>query len=272
MVRGSAQSLAGRGKPTDAWISATDASGVDQTSDNDNRDSPSGDIEPWHSSAVDFDNIDDDIAREYENLDPWADDFALLVPASAPAHIPSASTDTHSVTPVASAYAIQSPPWSHSSLQSNHDAFLPSLSPLASLAMFGTDATTPGFAGNTDFTPQHQNQAWELIERPPTVQPPQQGSAGQQAQGGFLQSRSTPVGEHVSRHGLRFVPVDPLEPQALSRPQRRGPFQDRERQEETSRTRGLKACVRCRMQRIRVRRLASYLICLPSDTLAVLHR
>jgi hypothetical protein len=36
------------------------------------------------------------------------------------------------------------------------------------------------------------------------------------------------------------------------KPQRRGPFMDQQQREETSSTRKLKACVRCRMQKIRV--------------------
>jgi hypothetical protein len=39
---------------------------------------------------------------------------------------------------------------------------------------------------------------------------------------------------------------------SLQKPQRRGPFMDQQLREETSSTRKLKACVRCRMQKIRV--------------------
>ncbi|KAK0736477.1 hypothetical protein B0T21DRAFT_288897 [Apiosordaria backusii] len=50
---------------------------------------------------------------------------------------------------------------------------------------------------------------------------------------------------------VRFVAVNPTEPSALSLPQKRGPFDDKSRQEAAGRTRGLKACIRCRMQKLR---------------------
>ncbi|KAL1840399.1 hypothetical protein VTJ49DRAFT_525 [Mycothermus thermophilus] len=52
---------------------------------------------------------------------------------------------------------------------------------------------------------------------------------------------------------LQFVNIDPLQCRMGLAPRRRGAFQDRERQEETGRTRQLKACVRCQMQKIRCR-------------------
>ncbi|KAK5662535.1 hypothetical protein OQA88_8447 [Cercophora sp. LCS_1] len=49
---------------------------------------------------------------------------------------------------------------------------------------------------------------------------------------------------------MTFVAVNPLEPSTGTR-QKRGPFQDNRLREETNKTRQLKACIRCRMQRVR---------------------
>jgi hypothetical protein len=52
---------------------------------------------------------------------------------------------------------------------------------------------------------------------------------------------------------VKWIPADSSSKEPSSqRPQRRGPFQDQQLREETSSTRKLKACVRCRMQKIRV--------------------
>jgi hypothetical protein len=52
----------------------------------------------------------------------------------------------------------------------------------------------------------------------------------------------------------QWMVVDPGSQEIAERkPTRRGPFQDKQLQEETSETRKRKACVRCRMQKIRVR-------------------
>jgi len=50
---------------------------------------------------------------------------------------------------------------------------------------------------------------------------------------------------------VTFVSFDPLEPMAQAR-QKRGAFRSDQLREETHKTRQLKACLRCRMQRIRV--------------------
>ncbi|KAK0725842.1 hypothetical protein B0H67DRAFT_571698 [Lasiosphaeris hirsuta] len=49
---------------------------------------------------------------------------------------------------------------------------------------------------------------------------------------------------------VMFVPCNPQEPVAMSR-QKRGPFQNDQLREETNKTRQLKACLRCRMQKTR---------------------
>jgi hypothetical protein len=54
-----------------------------------------------------------------------------------------------------------------------------------------------------------------------------------------------------SPKSVKWVPSDSTGKELLPR-KKRGPFQDRQLREETSDTRKLKACVRCRMQKIRV--------------------
>ncbi|KAL2271980.1 hypothetical protein VTJ83DRAFT_1351 [Remersonia thermophila] len=61
-----------------------------------------------------------------------------------------------------------------------------------------------------------------------------------------------PNSEGVSKTtDLQFVEVDPTQCKTGSATRRRGPFNDPQRQAETAKTRGLKACVRCQMQKIR---------------------
>ena len=57
---------------------------------------------------------------------------------------------------------------------------------------------------------------------------------------------------------ISYIPNKTPKPTSVSRPQRRGGFRDQRRREETAETRKLKACVRCRMQKIRVSSLSSY--------------
>jgi hypothetical protein len=240
---------------------SADSTENDQADGPDTRDSASeGDITPWHSSAAEFDNIDDDIVREYENVDPWGDDFPILSPATAAIHGATTASNTNATPSLAPGHSLRSP-WTFS--QPDAQIFPhPSPSAMPSLSVFTTSVATPGFSDSTGFTAQPHS--WELIENPQPSQPSQpsqQQLPGSQqplswlmagTYGGASQPGPRPAGEDASGDALRFVPVDPLQPQALTRPQRRGPFQDRNLQEETSRTRGLKACVRCRMMKIRV--------------------
>lgn len=52
--------------------------------------------------------------------------------------------------------------------------------------------------------------------------------------------------------GVTFVSFNPLELSADATRQKRGPFRNDQLREETNKTRQLKACVRCRMQKTRV--------------------
>ena len=226
--------------------------------DNDSRDSASeADAGPWHSSAAEFDGIDDDITREYENIAPWDEDFPILTPPGAPMQAPTPGSDMSAKAPASIAYGHQlQAAWDFPQAGGPYATY-PSPSVMGSLSSsFGTDVPTPAFSGSAVFTPaqpqpQPHPQSWELVENPLTQHSqssgwPMAGNYGRPAQ---LHPKA---GENASNDAIRFISVDPVQPQGLARPQRRGPFQDRERQEETSRTRGLKACVRCRMQKIRV--------------------
>jgi hypothetical protein len=219
----------------------------EQPSGDDTRDSASDeDISVWRSSAAEFDNVDDGITREYEYVDPWAEDFSILVPTIAATQGPATEPNTRASASAMYGLSIQ-PAWS---LAEEDTPCVPSLmcDPIAP----STTVATPAFS--TDASHVTQPQSWEIIEKPQRPQLPQPPpSFGWPTGGGFrpaLPSRNA-GDEEVSSDALRFVSVHPLQPQTPPRVQRRGPFQDRERQEETSRTRGLKACVRCRMQKIR---------------------
>lgn len=224
----------------------------EQPNGDDNRDSASdGDVSVWQSSATEFDNIDDGITKEYEYVDPWVDDFPILAPTTTAAQGPARESNTRTSASAIYGVSIQ-PAWS---LTQTDMQYVPSLvSQLTSPA--STTLATPAFS--SDAGPVSQQQSWEVIEKPqpsqfsrpsPSFEWPTAGSYA----GPMLPSRN-PGDEGVSRDKLRFVSEHPLQPQPLTRVQRRGPFQDRKRQEDASRTRGLKACVRCRMQRIRVRK------------------
>jgi len=222
--------------------------------DNDTRDSGSEeDIIPWDTSAADFKNIDDDIADEYENVDPWGRDFPVLTPATTVTQTSASGSST------VYGQHVQPTSWSIAQPDIHHvptvmGSLVASSTVLATSALFNDAASA-----------SQQQQSWEIIdspEPPERSQPAQNPHPSDQLQsygwpsvgghvGSMISSRN-PGGESLSNDAqLRFVPVHPLQPQAVSRVQRRGPFQDRDRQEETGRTRGLKACVRCRMQKIR---------------------
>ncbi|KAH6627534.1 hypothetical protein F5144DRAFT_652459 [Chaetomium tenue] len=215
-----------------------------------------GEVSVWQSSAAEFDNIDDGITKEYEYVDPWGDDFPILAPATAAAQGPARESNTRASASAVYGLSIQ-PAWS---LAQADTQYVPSLVSHLTTPT-NTTLATPTISSDAD--PVSQQQSWEVIEKPQSSQlsrPPP--SFEWPTAGGYLgpmpQIRN-PGDEDVSRDNLRFVSEHPLQPQPLARAQRRGPFQDRKRQEDASRTRGLKACVRCRMQRIRK---VHYLPCL----------
>jgi hypothetical protein len=98
----------------------------------------------------------------------------------------------------------------------------------------GTESQLASSAGST-------SSDWSLIEMVEGIRPRSRDS---------LEKSS-----HVdnSKSHLQWILIDSSSKESSSRkPQRRGPFQDKQLQEETSETRRRKACVRCRMQKIRV--------------------
>jgi len=98
----------------------------------------------------------------------------------------------------------------------------------------GTESQLASSAGST-------SSDWSLIEMVEGIRPRSYDS--------FEKS------SHVdnSKSHLQWILIDSNSKESSSRkPQRRGPFQDKQLQEETSETRRRKACVRCRMQKIRV--------------------
>jgi len=249
-----------------ADIAPTDTPDNGQANDNDSRDSASeADITPWQSSGAEFRNIDDDIAREYETVPRWGEDFPVLSQATPPVQGAGSKTG-----PMPSAVRGQDALWDFPTPLNvsyvPHEALRTQQSPstVGTLTAASASVPTPGYSSSEGgfVTPQQQqHQSWELVEMPQPPLPSQQAPpvtpraydwATSVGFGIPAQPSASSGLADVSSDAIRFIPVDPVQPQALSRPQKRGPFQDRERQEETSRTRGLKACVRCRMQKIRV--------------------
>jgi hypothetical protein len=239
----------------------TDNSADTQNNASDNRDATSeDDIAPWQSSAAEFDNIDEDIIREYEHVNPWGDDFPILSPGTAPAQMPTPAATTKQTTPSAHGHQYQSQ-WGHPTV-GQYSLYSSPYTP----SFQGAGGPIHGFPGVTAVTPQ--TQAWEMVRNPSlgedqNAHPQLSRHVSNVPQSYSWGMTSTPVTtphsivnrgpESAPSDGLHFVSIDPHQQPTSARPQRRGPYQDRERQEETSRTRGLKACVRCRMQKIRVR-------------------
>lgn len=220
----------------------------EQPNGDDSRDSASdGEVSVWQSSAAEFDNIDNGITKGYEYVDPWGDDFPILAPIATPTQGPAIGPSTR--TPASAVYGVSiQPAWN---LAQADTQYVPSV--ISHLTTPSSTAPTTTFS--SDAAPVTQQQSWEIIEKPQSqlVRPPP--SLEWPMAGGYLGSTlpsRNPGDGDVSGDSLRFVSEHPLQPQPLPRAQRRGPFQDRKRQEDASRTRGLKACVRCRMQRIRV--------------------
>jgi len=205
----------------------------------------------WDSSAAEFDNIDNDIVKEFENIDPWARDFGplSLVATQLPATgVATSAAFSSSSLPMIHGHQIQQNLWSVT--QAGIERVHPVMG--NSFDHPSTDGATSDSINDPIFTGQ---QPWEIVEDFSSSWPLQslQPLNHGRFDDGSSVGHNASVGEGKSNGALRFVPEHPLQPQTVSRVQRRGPFQDRDRQEETGRTRGLKACVRCRMQKIRVR-------------------
>lgn len=178
---------------------------------------------------------------------PWTDDFSFLLSPPSDSDL---AANTFGPAPTFSHQGQLPSSWIASKdLQRQ-------LQPLNLLAAFVAGAPNTILPGNTE---PGSHQAWEAVENPEIsgnsqnrpLNPPYPELVMPRNQTLASANRS------ATPDTLRFVAVDPLQLHALSQPQRRGTFQDRDRQEETSRTQGLRACVRCCMQKIRVRNISS---------------
>jgi len=196
----------------------------------------SDDIAEWQMSAAEFNNIDEDITAEsYIELNHWLDDHFQGVPFPA-SDFGARTAVTGFVEPENSASGFR--PWRQQPIQ-----------------QFGTSrlVAPPPTPQDARLRPS-QAMPWDIVEPSMTDQAaPRQGRdqgdwtmIGQRPNS-LQQLRQPPADE------LQIISVNPLQPPLQPRPQRRRPYEDRERQEDASRTRGLKACVRCRMQKIKVR-------------------
>ena len=171
---------------------------------------------------------------------PWTEDFSFLL--SPPSDL---AANTFASAPIS--HQGQLPPsWI---VPTDLQRQLQPLNPLAAFVIRAPNTILPG---NTE---PGSHQAWEVVKNPQISGNSQNSPLNSPHPELAMLRNQTPASTNRSAtpDALRFVPVDPLQPHALSWPQGRGPFQDRDRQEETSRTWGLKACVRCRMRKIRVR-------------------
>lgn len=100
--------------------------------------------------------------------------------------------------------------------------------------------------------PSQPQQSWELVETMvgPSTFHPGRNPSDWTIIGPRPGHQQLPKASEARRvEELQIITVNPSQTQP--RAQRRKAFDDRERQEETGQTRGLKACVRCRMQKIR---------------------
>jgi hypothetical protein len=196
----------------------------------------SDDIAEWQMSAAEFNNIDEDITAEsYIELNHWIDDHFQSVPFPA-SDFGAITTATGFIEPENSASGFR--PWRQQPIQQFGTSRLVAPPPKPQDASLGPSQALPRDIVESSMADQAaprqgRNQGdWTMIgQRPNSLQ----------------QLRQPPADE------LQIISVNPLQPPLQSRPQRRRPYEDRERQEDASRTRGLKACVRCRMQKIKVR-------------------
>lgn len=97
---------------------------------------------------------------------------------------------------------------------------------------------TPRMAGRLGSSASASSSEWSIVEVPQQIKSAEKLSPSSSPRDGSLQWISSDSSSRES---------------SSHQQQRRGPFQSQQLREETSNTRKLKACVRCRMQKIRVR-------------------
>lgn len=193
----------------------------------------SDDVVEWTSSAAEFQRIDDSIPGQYSNLTFFFED---RLPSNQGSHLPNGIADSfvefglypavprawpqsaqhHSGTPQPAA-----PPPAPQEL--NARSFQPMSWENLDSVMIDQDPAPHG----------DESAGWAVVGPRPPAHP---------------RARAPPGAQRAEE--LQIIPVDPQR-QQLVRQARRKPYEDRERQQDAGKTRGLKACVRCRMQKIR---------------------
>jgi hypothetical protein len=206
----------------------------------------SEDVVEWQTRGAEFSEIDEDIEL-YPNLNYWVED-----PSAAGQPIVQAALSRAPATGFVE-------PESHMSVPPNW--------PQQPIQQFGTPQ--PAAPPPTPQDPAiNLSQAipWEIlgsaVVEQHTLQQPRETA-------GWTMIEARPVGQRKFQQqttetqkgdDLQIIPVDPLQRQTQARQQRRrGAYEDRGRQEDAGKTRELKACLRCRQQKIRVCRI---LLCL----------
>lgn len=200
----------------------------------------SDDVVDWPTSPAEFRDIDEDIAvGTYIDSTHWLDDTFQEVFAPSQG-LGARAVTTGFVEPESS--ASESRGWYQ------HPAW-----------QFGTpQLAAPPPTPQDVVTRPPEALPWEFVEAPMVDQPapPQTRGPSDWMIIGASASNHRQSQQAMNARGrgeLQIIPVDPQQPPSQSRPQRRRPYEDRERQEDAGKTRGLKACVRCRMQKIKVR-------------------
>ncbi|KAK4446912.1 cutinase transcription factor 1 beta [Podospora aff. communis PSN243] len=190
------------------------------------------DVGDWQIPASDFRGIDKDIPDTYYDVNQFLDDSNL-------AHD---YRSHHLITPSATGFV--EPEFS---IVSTSHAW-----PQHPTQQFGTPhpAAPPPTPQDSSARP-HPRGSWELLDTTMVdqVSIQQAPETGDWAVIGSRQLRQATEVRKVDK--FQIISVDPLQRQPQSRQQRRKPYDDRERQEDAGLTRGLTACIRCRMQKIK---------------------
>lgn len=180
-------------------------------------------VQDWQTSAAEFRHIDEDIPEPYFDFNCWVEDPLQPRPPRPQA------------IPIGAAIGFIEPA---SSTSTSPEFYFP-------------QQPTQGFGAPhpasrpQNFSARHtQNQMTARQTQEPSDWTVLSYPGGHQQLG-----EATEVGKEDE---LQIIAVDPLQRPAQPRQQRRKAYDDPERQEDTGKTRSLKACVRCRMQKIRV--------------------
>ncbi|KAK0642135.1 hypothetical protein B0T16DRAFT_421071 [Cercophora newfieldiana] len=190
------------------------------------------DVAEWQVSAAEFRDIDEDIPGSYDL------DIRRFLEDMHTAH-------DHALTRTASNGFVE--PEGYPSASQGW--------PQQPTQQFGTPhpAAPPPTSQDSSARPLQSLLSWEVLDSAMVDQMSVQQTreAGDWA---VIESRQLRQAAEVRKvDTLQIIPVNPLQQQPQARPQRRKPYDDRERQEDASMTRNLTACIRCRMQKIKCR-------------------